>query len=83
MVTERLSGVNIGSVFTRFSVPICETLRMERSRNWYLRAVIPREGMLHLGAAGQGTARQRKGGDCTVGAYQRDGLQSCKRKVEE
>lgn len=27
--------------------------------------------MLCLGAAGQGTARQREGGDCAVGTYQR------------
>lgn len=47
------------------------------------RAVDSREGMLHLGAVGQGTARQRKGEDCTVGACQRDGLQRWKRKVEE
>lgn len=63
-------------------MPICEILRVDKSHNWYLGQWIPREGMLCLGAAGQGTARQRKGGDYALGTYQRWSPE-VKRKVEE
>lgn len=56
-VCSLLFDADIGSLFIRFSVLICDTLQMERSCDWYLGQWSAREGIWEQ----QGRQQQGKG----------------------